>query len=148
MSFEEDAKAIQKALGSPKDINIQMFIQLLISGQPCDITFRGRKPLIDVVLDSELKYALMYGAGVEKLQQMMTTVRIKGGGSFNYADVWTILPMPASGFTEEELASVDLAQAEEPSGPGGVTMRKMISDTYHCESREEEDHFLRRFYAS
>ncbi|MBA7693040.1 hypothetical protein ES703_101615 [subsurface metagenome] len=56
--------------------------------------------------------------------------------------------MPKGGFTEDELAIVDLAKAEENVGPNGETLRKMISDTYHCQSRDEEDQFLRRFIAS
>lgn len=148
MSFEEDAKAIKEAFGSAQQINTQTFLHLLTSGQPCDITFKNRKPLIDVVLDPELKYALMYGAGPEKIQQMLSSVKLKGGGSFNYGDVWVISPMPKGGFTKEELAAVDLAEADEPSGPNGVSMREMISNSYHCETREEEDLYLRRFYAS
>jgi hypothetical protein len=43
---------------------------------------------------------------------------------------------------------MDLATAEEKGGPSGETIRQMISDTYHCDSREEEDFYLRRFLAS
>lgn len=148
MSFEKDAKAIEDAFGSAQQINTQTLLHLLTSGQPCDITFRNRKPLVDVILDPELKYALMYGAGAEKIQQMLSSVKLKGGGSFNYGDVWVISPMPKGGFTKEELAAVDLTQAEEPSGPNGASMREMISNSYRCENREEEDFYLRRFYAS
>lgn len=148
MSFEEDVKAIKDVFGSAQQINTQTLLHLLTTGQPCDITFRNRKPLIDVVLDPELKYALMYGAGPEKIQQMLSSVKLKGGGTFNYGDVWVISPMPKGGFTQEELAAINLAQAEEPSGPDGVSMREMIRNSYHCETREEEDFYLRRFYAS
>jgi hypothetical protein len=56
--------------------------------------------------------------------------------------------MPQAGFSEDELAAVDLAEAEEPAGPNGETLRKMIRDTYHCKDRDQEDYYLRRFIAS
>ena len=56
--------------------------------------------------------------------------------------------MPVGGFSEEELENVNLSQAEEKSGPNGEPLRKMIRDTYHCNTREEEDRFLRRFIVS
>jgi Nucleotidyl transferase AbiEii toxin, Type IV TA system len=63
-------------------------------------------------------------------------------------EIWTVNPMPMEGFSPEELAAVDLAQGEERMGPGGETLRKMIRKTYHCKSRKEVDHFLRRWIAS
>jgi hypothetical protein len=41
-----------------------------------------------------------------------------------------------------------MSQAEERIGPNGATLRKMIKDTYHCGSRDEEDYYLRRFIVS
>lgn len=49
---------------------------------------------------------------------------------------------------EDELQAVDLFRAEEGVGPNGEKLRKMIGDTYHCASKEEEDYYLRRFIAS
>ena len=56
--------------------------------------------------------------------------------------------MPAEGFQDGELEAVDLTSAEEKVGPNGETLRRMISETYHCSSREEEDEYLRRFISS
>ncbi|ELY1879106.1 transposase [Pseudomonas aeruginosa] len=148
MSFDIDPQQIQDALGDGKQINIQNMLALSLSGQPCDITFRNRKPLIDVVIDRELHYALMYGAGPEKISKMLPGIKLKGGGSFDFSDVWTINPMPKGGISKQELDSVDLSDADTPIGPNGESMRKMISDTYHCETAEETEYYLRRFYAS
>jgi len=56
--------------------------------------------------------------------------------------------MPVKGFTKEELAAVDLTEAEEAMGPKGETLREMIRQSYHCTTKEEEDKYLRRFIAS
>jgi hypothetical protein len=56
--------------------------------------------------------------------------------------------MPKGGISEDSLQAADLAKGEERVGPNGETLRKMISDTYHCENKEEEDYYLRRFIAS
>ena len=56
--------------------------------------------------------------------------------------------MPQDGFTEEQLAAVDLREAEQKVGQNGETLRQMIRESYHCKTRAEEDKFLRRFIAS
>jgi len=56
--------------------------------------------------------------------------------------------MPQNGFSDAELAAVDLSRGEERLPPSGERMRQVISKMYRCESREEEDYFLRRFLAS
>lgn len=40
-------------------------------------------------------------------------------------------------FYKKDLEAVDLLKAEEKVGPNGETLRKMISDIYHCKTREE-----------
>jgi hypothetical protein len=118
------------------------------TGQPCDVTFYQRPPILDVVIDQKINLALMYGAGAKKLQEMLNAIHFSDGSVAGFGEIWTINPMPEDGIPEEELNAVDLASAEEPSGPQGETLRKMISETYHCKSRAEEDRFLRRFIAS
>lgn len=123
-------------------------IMLSMTGQPCDITFYNRKPLINVTIDQQVALAIMYGAGHRKLAELLSNVKLSNGESVNIDQIWTVHPMPKEGFSDEELASLDLARGEEEVGPNGETLRKMISDTYHCENEEEENYYLRRFIAS
>lgn len=122
--------------------------QLALSQQPTDITLYGEKPHLNVKIDPKFVYALMYGAGAEKLGELLSSIGLSNGKTVNLKQIWTINPMPADGFTDEELTSIDLREAEEQVGPNGETLRHMVSETYHCSSRDEEDHFLRRFIAS
>jgi hypothetical protein len=122
--------------------------QLALSQQPTDITLYNEKPHLDVKIDPKFVYALMYGAGAEKLAELLSSIGLSNGKTVSLKQIWTINPMPTDGFTDEELASVDLREAEGKVGPNGETLRQMISETYHCSSTEEEDHFLRRFIAS
>lgn len=123
-------------------------IMLSQSGQPCDLTFFKRKPVLDVQIDQGLGLALGYGAGPRKLQEMLTNLKLSNGEVVSIGDIWTVNPMPKGGLSEDELCSVDLAKGDEKVGPKGETLRKMIKDTYHCENKDEEDHYLRRFIAS
>ena len=121
---------------------------LSVSGQPCDLTFFKSKPILDVKIDPKITLALMYGAGPEKLKEMLQAIKLSNGTVVSISDIWTINPMPVKGFTKEELAAVDLTEAEEAMGPKGETLREMIRQSYHCTTKEEEDKYLRRFIAS
>ena len=111
---------------------------LSMSGQPCDVTFFQRKPALDVTIDSQINLAMMYGAGAEALKEKLERIRLSDGEVVSINDIWTLNPMPSGGLSESDLAAVDLATAEETSGPNGETLRKMISDTYHCKTRPVE----------
>jgi DNA replication protein DnaD len=121
---------------------------LAMSRQPADVTLYSGKPHINVKIGQKFLYALMYGAGAEKLRELLSMLELSNGATVSITDIWTINPMPAEGFTNGELEAVDLGAAEEKVGPNGETLRKMISETYHCSSKEEEDRYLRRFIAS
>jgi len=117
-------------------------------GQMCDVTFFRNEPAIDVTVDEGLALAAMRGAGPARLYEMFRGIRLSNGSVVNMSDIWTINRMPKDGFTREELEAVDISRSEERVGPDGRTLRKMIKDTYHCKSKEEEDYYLRRFIAS
>ena len=121
---------------------------MALKGIVCDITLKSGKPHIDVTIEPKFSHALMYGAGAKDVRGMLSEIRLSNGQTLDFADIWTIHPMPKGGVDPERLADVDLSHAEEKSGPNGETIREMISATYHCESREEEDRYLRRFFAS
>jgi len=148
MDANEAMRKIEEEFGSRLAFLGYQIVMLSMTGQPCDITFYKRKPIINVTIDQQINLALMYGAGAKKLKEMLENIKLSNGETISIAEIWTINPMPKNGFTDEELAAVDLSEAEEKVGPNGETLRKMISDTYHCQSREEEDYYLRRFIAS
>ena len=126
----------------------KLIIELSMTGQPCDITFHNKPPSVNVIIDKNIHVALMYGAGAEKLKNMLENIKLSNGTTISIADIWTINPMPSNGFSQEDLDAIDLLQAEDKVGPNGETLRKMISDTYQCKSRKDEDYYLRRFIAS
>lgn len=148
MDIKEATKKIEKEFGSRLSFIGHQILMLSTFGQPCDVTFFKKKPAIDVKIDQQIALAIMYGAGPKKLKEMLENFKLSNGDTVSLKEIWTINPMPKDGFTEKELKVVDLSEAEEKSGPNGETLRKMISDTYHCKSKKEEDYYLRRFIAS
>ena len=139
---------IKEQFGSRVGFLGHQLIMLSMSGQRCDLTFYKRKPILDVKIDQRLALALMYGAGPQKLHELLTNLKLSNGQVLSIEDIWTVNPMPKDGLSEEELRNVDLVNGDDKLGPNGETLRKMIRDTYHCENKEEEDHYLRRFIAS
>ena len=148
METKEAMEKIQQEYGSRFGFLGHQLIMLSMTGQPCDVTFFKRSPAINIKIDQKINIALMYGAGSKKLKEILDNIKLSNGNIININEIWTINPMPQNGFTKDELDSVDMTEAEEKVGPNGETLRKMISDTYHCESREKEDFYLRRFIAS
>lgn len=152
MATKEELQEAQERLlehfGSRESHLGWQILMLSQSQQPVDITFWKKPPLLDIKIDPQISLAMMYGAGPKKLQEMLDSIKLSDGSRVSFGEIWTINPMPFGGFTQEELDAVDLSIAEEPGEPGGTSRRKMIGDTYHCKTREEEDKFLRRFIAS
>jgi hypothetical protein len=148
MDVEEGKRRVREVFGSREQMLGSMLIDLSRSGQPCDVTFYDRKPILDVKVPQSIFLALAYGAGPKKLKQMLDRIQFSDGTTVSFGEIWTINPMPVGGFKDEELADVDLKEAEQRLGDGGETMREMISKTYHCQSKKEEDRFIRRFIAS
>ena len=58
----------------------------------------------------------MYGAGARKLKEMLKNIKLSNGSIISISEIWTINPMPQKGFSKEELASVDITEAEEKAG--------------------------------
>ena len=148
MDTKEAMAKLTEKFGSREALLGHQLITLSMLGQPCDITFYKKKPLLDVTVHERLSLALAYGAGAKKLQEMLANIKVSDGSTVDLMEVWTVNAMPKGGISEEDLEAVDLSKGEEKVGPNGETLRKMISETYHCKTKEEEDHFLRRFIAS
>jgi len=148
MDTNKNMKWIEEEFGSRLGFFSHQILMLSMTGQPCDVTFYEKAPAIDVKIDQQINLALMYGAGVKKIKEMLEHIKLSNGDTVSIEDIWTINPMPKGGYSKEELEAVDLHEADEKVGPNGETLRKMISDTYHCKSKENEDYYLRRFIAS
>lgn len=148
MDTNEVKKLMEKTFGSRMGFLGYQILTLSMTGQLCDLTFFSKSPAIDVKIDQQINLALIYGAGAEKLKEKLDNIKLSNGDIVSISEIWTINPMPQGGFSKEELEAVDLRKAEEKDGPNGETLRKMISDTYHCKTKEDENYYLRRFIAS
>lgn len=147
ISLQEAMLCLERHFGSREGALIHSLTTLSISGQPADITFYRRKPILDVRVSSKLSAARLYG--LEKhLPRLLRSIEFSNGAVASLDEIWTVNPMPMEGFSPSELDAVDLAQGEDRVGPGGETLRKMIRETYHCKSTSEVDYFLRRWIAS
>lgn len=148
MNTRDAAQTLLNHFGSREAFLGSMLVNLSVTGQPCDITFYSRQPVIDVVVDQRIHIALMYSAGPKKLHELLQNISLSNSESCRLDEIWTINPMPKGGIPANELQAVDMSHAVERVGPNGQTLRKMIAETYHCKSHEEEDVFIRRFLAS
>ena len=148
MDTNDAMKRLQEQFGDR--IGFLGFTLLMLSqtGQPCDVTFSRRDPIINVRVDQQLFLAIAYGAGHKRLAEMLNAIKFSDASTAGITEIWTINPMPKEGFTEQQLGAVDLDEAETPVGPNGETLRQMIRDTYHCTTVQQEDMYLRRFIAS
>jgi len=148
MDINQELKKLEEMSGSRYVFLGHQILTLSTFGQPCDITFFRREPAIDVAIDPQLALAVMYGAGPDKLAEMLRSIKLSDGQRVSIDDIWTINPMPKGGFTEDKLNSADMSHVEEAVGPIGETLREMIRNTYHCKSKDKENYYLRRFIAS
>ena len=69
-----------------------------------------------------------YGAGAKRMAEMLSRIKFSDGTVAGIQEIWTVNPMPKSGFTDEELAAVDMSEADEPSSPGGETLHQMLRE--------------------
>lgn len=144
---QEAIKRLEQHFGDRLGMLTHTLTLLSTSGQPTDVTFYRRKPILDVRVSVKLGAARLYGLE-DHVPRVLKRIEFSNGMTANISEIWTINPMPAEGFTQEELDSVDLSEGEQQAGPQGETIRKMIRSTYHCKSNKETDYFLRRWIAS
>jgi hypothetical protein len=144
---QEAMKRLEQHFGSREGMLTHTLTFLSTSGQPADITFYRRKPILDVRVSTKIGAARLYGLE-SRLPKLLRRIEFSNGTVANLNEIWTVNPMPIGGISQAELDAVDLARGEERVGLGGETIRKMIRKTYHCRSRSEVDYFLRRWIAS
>jgi hypothetical protein len=144
---QEAIKRLEQHFGDRVGMLTHTLTLLSTSGQPTDVTFYRRKPILDVRVSVKLGAARLYGLE-DHVPRVLKRIEFSNGMTANISEIWTINPMPAEGFTQEELDNVDLSEGDQQAGPQGETVRKMIRNTYHCKSRKETDYYLRRWIAS
>lgn len=144
---QEAMKRLEQHFGSRERMLVRILTMLSKSGQPADITFYQRKPILDIRVSSKLGAALLYGLE-SRLPRLLRQIEFSNGAVARLNEIWTVKPMPMEGFSQEELDAVDLAQGKDRVGPAGEMLSEMIRKTYHCKSRSEVDYFLRRWIAS
>ncbi|MEN7537260.1 hypothetical protein [Aurantiacibacter flavus] len=144
---QEAIKRLEQHFGDRIGMLTHTLTLLSTSGQPTDVTFYRRKPILDVRVSVKLGAARLYGLE-DHVPRLLKRIEFSNGMTANISEIWTINPMPAEGFTQEQLDSVDLSEGEQQAGPEGKTIRKMIRSTYHCKSNKETDYYLRRWIAS
>jgi len=147
LTTQEAMKRLEQHFGSREGMLAHNLTMLSASGQPVDITFFRRKPLIDVQVSTKIGAARFYGLD-SQLPRLLKRIEFSNGMTAALSEIWTVNPMPIGGFTPEDLAAVDLSEGEQRQGPQGETLRKMIRKTYHCVGRKETDYYLRRWIAS
>jgi hypothetical protein len=148
MDIDQMKIKLEEKFGSRYEFLGHQIFLLSMTGQTCDITFFKKEPVVDIKIDPQISLSIMYGAGANRLNEMLHSIKLSDGKSINIDDIWTINPMPEKGFSKDELDKINLLKGEEIYGPNGETLRKMIGDTYHCKNRDDEDYYLRRFIAS
>ena len=144
---QEAIKQLEKHFGDREGMLTHSLTLLSTSGQPTDVTFYKRKPILDVRVSAKLGAARLYGLE-SHVPRLLRRIEFSNGMVANLSEIWTINPMPVGGFTEAELDIIDLSEGEQQAGPQGETIRKMIRKTYHCKSNKETDYYLRRWIAS
>lgn len=144
---QEAIKRLEQHFGDRVGMLTHTLTLLSTSGQPADVTFYKRRPILDVRVSVKLAAARLYGLE-DHVPRVLRRIEFSNGMTANISEIWTINPMPSEGFTPEELDNVDLSEGEQQAGPQGETIRKMIRSSYHCKSNKETDYYLRRWIAS
>ena len=111
---QEAMKHLEQHFGSRKGVLTHTLTMLSTSGQPTDVTFYRRKPILDVRVSTKLGAARLYGLE-SRLPRLLRRIEFSNGAVAGLDEIWTVNPMPMGGFSPEELAAVDLAQGEERS---------------------------------
>src|SRR5271156_1141678 len=139
---------VEATFGSHDSLLAHQIIPHSPYGFPCDVTFRDRKPFLDVTIDEKIGQTLMSGADPDTLQETLNHIRFSNGESAHFNEVLLIVPMPVDGVSQAAMDAVDLSEGDDTAGLEGDTTRDMIREIYRCETPQEEEHFLRRYLAS
>jgi hypothetical protein len=110
MDTKEGMRRILEKFGSREAHLGYQIVMLSQFGQPCDVTFYKKKPIINVKVDQQVALALMYGAGPKKLAELLNNIKFSDGTRAGLGEIWTVNAMPKEGFTDVELEAVDMSK--------------------------------------
>ncbi len=68
------------------------------SGQPTDVTFYRRKPILDVRVSTKLGAACFYGLE-SHVPSLLKRIEFSNGVVASLGEIWTVNPMPIDGFS-------------------------------------------------
>src|SRR6476646_6341269 len=102
MDEKEAMKKMTETFGDGRRLLAHQILMLSMSGQPCDVNFFKKKTSLEVKIDQKITLALMYGAGANKLQEMLNQISLSDGQTVGFGEIWLILPMPYNGFTDQQ----------------------------------------------
>ena len=137
----------EATFGSHDSLLAHQIITHSIYALPYDVTFRDRKPFLDVTIDEKIGQTLMSGADPDTLQETLNHIRFSNGETARFNEILLVVPMPVGGVSKAAMDAVDLSEGDDLAGLEGETTRDMIREVYHCETPEEVEHFLRRYLA-
>jgi len=147
IDFTEAWRRMSELFPSRKHHQLWQLAHYAETGQTFDVTFFGREPSLEVTLTQEFAFEFLSAAAdgrVDDINRLCRKVCFSDGSSTGLHGIWTINYMPRG----LDISGVDLSEGEQRIGDQGETMREIISTTYRCRTRAEEDFFLARFIAS
>ena len=101
---QEAIKRLEQHLTLREEMLTHTLAMLSTSGQPTDVTFYKRRPLLDVKISTKIGAARLYGLE-SHLPRLLKRIEFSNGAVVSLGEIWTINPMPMGGFSAEELAS-------------------------------------------
>ena len=140
--------SVEATFGSHDSLLAHQIITHSLYGLPCDVTFRDRKPFLDVTIDENIGQILMSGGDPDTLRETLTHIPFSNGETIGFNEILLLVPMPVGGVLQASMDAVDLSEGKDEAGLDGETTRDMIREVYRCETPQEEEHFLRRYLAS
>ena len=94
---QEAIKRLEQHFGSREGMLTHTLTMLSTSGQPADVTFYRRKPLIDVRISTKIGAARLYGLE-SHLPRLLKRIEFSNGVVASLGEIWTVNPMPMDGF--------------------------------------------------
>jgi hypothetical protein len=94
ITTQEAIKRLEQHFDSREGMLIHNLTMLSSSGQPADITFYRRKPLINVQISTKIAAARLYGLEGQ-LPRILKRIPFSNGVVASLAEIWTVNPMPS-----------------------------------------------------
>ena len=115
LTLQEARKRLEQHYGSREGMLTRTLIFLSTTGQPTDVTFYRRKPILDVRVSTKLGAAELYGLE-NRIPMLLRRIEFSDGTVAALKEIWTVNPMPKGGISQAELDAVDLASGKSVRG--------------------------------